>query len=367
MSGPTHFIIAGISDNPETQGIIFVVVLLIYLVTLGGNMTILYLIFSEPLLHTPMYFFLSNLSCLDIMYTTVTLHRILFTYISGNSRIPFFECFVQLYFFMSLVGIELLILTAMSYDRYVAICNPLRYPMVMNQKVCVALVTICWIVGFLDTMPFTSIVYSFSCYISNIINHFFCDLLAFMKLSCSDTSFLERTILIEALFSGLTPFLLTAVSYGCIIRTIMGIQTSTGRSKAFYTCSSHLTVVILFYVTLSCLYLRPTSMFSLDSDKLLSLVYTAVVPMLNPLIYSLKNKDVKCAMRGLLKRNEMLKNEHILGVYSFGNNTLTLQFENHRREMYTWQSTSQTWPKPDPLNCTLPGLYTDISERTLRR
>ncbi|KAM4696241.1 olfactory receptor 5V1-like [Rhinophrynus dorsalis] len=302
-----YFVLEGISDFPEVQAIIFILVLFIYLITLGGNVIILFLIFTDPRLHKPMYFFLCNLSCLDIMYTTVTLHRILFTFISGDNSITFQDCFAQLYFFMSLVGIELLILTAMSYDRYVAICNPLRYHVVMNQKVCNVLATICWVVGFLDTLPFTYIVYGFSCYKSSVINHFFCDLLALMTLSCSDTSLLEHTILAEAVFSGLTPFLLTLSSYVCIIHTILKIQSSTGRQKTFYTCSSHLTVVILFYVTLSCLYLRPTSMFSLDSDKLLSLVYTAIVPMLNPLIYSLKNKDVKSALNGVLKNYNVLK------------------------------------------------------------
>ncbi|XP_053330092.1 olfactory receptor 5V1-like [Spea bombifrons] len=313
----THFTFAGVSQFPETQALVFAFVLIVYLATLGGNGTIVLLIFLDPLLHTPMYFFLCNLSCVDVMYTTVTLHRILYTFISGDSAISFPECFVQLYFFMSLVGIELLILTAMSYDRYVAICNPLRYPVVMNSKACAALGATCWVLGFLDTVPFTYIVHGFSCYVSNTINHFFCDLLALMKLSCSDTSLLEHTILTEAAFSGLTPFVLTSASYVCIIRTILGIQTATGRRKAFYTCSSHLAVVVLFYVTLSCLYLRPTAMFSLDSDKLLSLVYTAVVPMFNPLIYSLKNKDVNAALKGLVKRYEMLmvametRNKHI--------------------------------------------------------
>ncbi|KAM4696221.1 olfactory receptor 5AR1-like [Rhinophrynus dorsalis] len=298
----TSFVLAGISDFPQMQSVIFILVLFIYLITLGGNVTILFLIITDPRLHTPMYFFLCNLSCMDIMYTTVTLHRIFFTFISGDNNITFFVCLTQLYLFMSLVGSELLILTAMSYDRYVAICNPLHYHMVMNQKVCIALTAICWVVGFLYTMPFIYIVYGFTCYTSSVINHFFCDLLALMKISCSDTSLLEHTILAVAVFSDFTPFLLTIISYVYIISTILKIPSATGRQKTFYTCSSHLTVVILFYVTLSCLYMTPTSMFSLDSDKWLALVYTAIVPMLNPLIYSLKNKDVKSALNAVLKK-----------------------------------------------------------------
>ncbi|OCT67954.1 olfactory receptor 5V1 [Xenopus laevis] len=301
LSRTDYFIFAGVSDFPEMQALVFVLVLLVYLITLGGNVIILFLIFLDPALHRPMYFFLSNLSCLDIMYTTVTLHRILLMLISGNNVISFSECIAQLYFFMSLVGIELLILTAMSYDRYVAICNPLRYHTVMNYKICLLMASSCWVLGFCDTVPFTYIVYGFSCYESNIIKHFFCDLLALMKLTCNDTSHLEHVILLEAAFSGLTPFLITIISYIYIICTILRMQTKSGRHKAFYTCSSHLTVVLLFYTTLSCLYLRPMSMFS-DSDKLFALVYTAVVPMLNPLIYSLKNKDVKLALKRVLKQ-----------------------------------------------------------------
>ncbi|KAM4696240.1 olfactory receptor 8D1-like [Rhinophrynus dorsalis] len=291
-----YFTLAGISESPEVQAIIFILVLFIYLITLGGNVTILFLIFTDPRLHKPMYFFLSNLSCLDIIYTTVTLHRIMFAFVSGEKKINFQDCLTQLYFFVSLVGSEFLILTAMSYDRYVAICNPLRYHLVMNHKVCIVLAVICWILGFLYPLPIAYIVYGFSCYKSDLINHFFCDLLAIMKLSCSDTSLLEHTILAEAAFTCLAPLLLTLTSYACIINTILKIQSATGRRKTFYTCSSHLTVVILFYVTVSCMYLRPTSMFSLDSDKLFSLLYTAIVPMLNPLIYSLKNNNVRSAL-----------------------------------------------------------------------
>ncbi|KAM4696227.1 olfactory receptor 5AR1-like [Rhinophrynus dorsalis] len=297
----TWFVLLGISDFPEVQAIIFILVLFIYLIALGGNVTILLLIFADPRLHTPMYFFLCNLSSLDIIYTTVTQHRIFFTFISGDKNITFQDCLTQLYFFISLVAIEVLILTAMSYDRYTAICNPLHYHIVMNRKVCIVLATICWVFGFLEIVPVIYIVYGFSCYKSRAINHFFCDLLALMKIICSDISLLEHTILAVAVFTDFTPFLLTLVSYICIISTIFKIPSVTGRQKTFYTCSSHLTVVILFYVTLSCLYLRPASLFSMDTDKWFAFVYTAIVPMLNPLIYSLKNKDVKSALSGVLK------------------------------------------------------------------
>ncbi|XP_075042044.1 olfactory receptor 5V1-like [Mixophyes fleayi] len=297
----TYFVLAGISDILEVQVAVFLFVLMIYVITLGGNVTIMTLIFLDHVLHTPMYFFLSNLSCLDIIYTSTTLHRILFTFVSGDKSIVFLECLLDMHFFTSLAGIELLILTAMSYDRYVAICNPLRYRIVMSRKVCIMLSTACWVSGFLETSPFTYIVNGFSCYTSNIINHFFCDLLALMKLSCSNTSLLQETILILSAMGGITPFLLILTSYINIIDAILKISSATGRRKAFYTCSSHLTVVFLYYGTLSCVYLKPASMITLHSDKLLSLVYTTGVPMLNPIIYSLKNKDVKNALYHVFK------------------------------------------------------------------
>ncbi|KAM4641808.1 olfactory receptor 13C9-like [Discoglossus pictus] len=228
----SYFVIKGISDIPKLQTPIFLLVLLIYLIILGGNTTILLLICLDPHLHTPMYFFLGNLSLLDISSTTVTLHPTLVTFITGDNTVSFLG----------------------------------------------------------------------SCYVSNVINHFFCDLVPLMKLSCSDTSVLEMLILTEGmLINLLTPSSLTFISYVFIIGTILKIRSSTGRSKAFYTCSSHLTVVLLLYMTLFCQYMRPVSTDSLESNKLFSLFNTAIVPMLNPLIYSLKNKDVKSALRRQLK------------------------------------------------------------------
>ncbi|KAM4641224.1 olfactory receptor 8D1-like [Discoglossus pictus] len=208
----------------------------------------------------------------------------------------------QLFIFACLVVSELFLLTAMSYDRYVAICNPLHYPMIMRYRVCVLLVVICCLVSLVDFPPYIVILAECSCYVSNIINHFFCDLVPVMKLSCCDISVLEILILTEGtLFTLLTPCSLTFTSYVFIIGTILKIRSSTGRSKAFYTCSSHLTVVLLLYMTLFCQYMRPISTDSLESNKLFSLFNTAIVPLLNPLIYSLKNKDVKSALRRQLK------------------------------------------------------------------
>ncbi|KAM4641795.1 olfactory receptor 8B3-like [Discoglossus pictus] len=298
----SYFVIKGISDIPELQTPIFLLVLLIYLIILGGNMTILLLICLDPHLHTPMYFFLGNLSLLDMSSTTVTLQSTLVTFITGDNTVSFLGCMSQLFIFSFLAENELFLLTAMSYDRYVAICNPLHYPMIMRYRVCVLLVVVSCLAPIVFFTPYIILLLECTCYVSNVINHFFCDLVPVMKLSCSDTSVLEMLLLTEGMFINLlTPSSLTFISYVFIIGTILKIRSSTGRSKAFYTCSSHLKVVLLLYMTLFCQYMRPISTDSLESNKLFSLFNTAIVPMLNPLIYSLKNKDVKSALRRQLK------------------------------------------------------------------
>ncbi|XP_063794674.1 olfactory receptor 8D1-like [Pseudophryne corroboree] len=293
----TYFIIRGISDDPVLQVPISFLVLLIYLTTLGGNMTILLLICFEHHLHSPMYFFLANLSILDISSTTITLHKVFVNLISQDKTISLQACMAQMYMFAVLTGDELLLLTAMSYDRYVAICNPLCYHLIMNFRFCALLAVTCWILGFLEAIPHVVILSGISCYRSREINHFFCDLLPLIKLSCSDTSIIYLIIFISGLIHFMLSFIFTFIPYIYIIFTILNMQSSSGRHKAFYTCSQHFTVVILLYTTLILQYLRPTALENLDYNKL----FSAAVPMLNPLIYSLKNKDVKTALRQRLK------------------------------------------------------------------
>ncbi|XP_053545554.1 olfactory receptor 5M11-like [Bombina bombina] len=296
------YILKGISDVPELQTMIFLLVLLIYLITLGGNMTIFLLICLDNQLHTPMYFFLGNLSLLDMCCTTLTLHKVPLNYISGDNSVSLPACMTQMYLIPSLMADELLVITGMSFDRYVAICNPLRYHMIMNRRLCGLLATICWVLGFIYIIPYIILLLRFTCYTANVINHFYCDLVPLIKMSCSDTTALELVIQFEGTLLGvLIPISLTFISYILIIAAILRISSSTGRRKSFYTCSSHLTVVILLYTTLICQYLTPTSMDSLDYNKLFSLFIVAVVPMLNPMIYSLKNKDVKAALKRRLK------------------------------------------------------------------
>ncbi|XP_077342985.1 olfactory receptor 5AR1-like [Lithobates pipiens] len=298
----SYFIINGISNVPKLQLPIFLLVLLIYLLTLGGNLVILLLVCLDSNFHTPMYFFLANLSVLDMSSSTTTLHKVLVAFLTQDKTVSFLGCIAQFYVFSSLACNELLILTAMSYDRYVAIYNPLHYSIIMNPRVCTLLATVCWVVSFLEVVPYLALLLEVSCYKSNIINHFFCDLVPLRSLSCSNTSALEMLSFIEGLLLlSLTPFVLTFTPYVFIIAAIVRIRTSGGRYKAFYTCSSHLTVVVLLYGTLVCQYLNPTREDSLESNKWFSLFNTAAVPLLNPLIYSLNNKDVKAALRRTLR------------------------------------------------------------------
>ncbi|CAI9607168.1 unnamed protein product [Staurois parvus] len=303
----TFFIIKGISDIPELKAPLFLLVLLIYLFTIGGNITILLLVCLHHRLPTPMYFFLVNLSMIDMCSTTVSLHKILLIGLTGNHNISYLSCIAQIYFFGRFVSDELLLLTAMGYDRYVAICSPLRYTVIMNHRTCTLLASVCWALGFVEIIPYAGLVTYFSCYRSNIVNHFFCDLVPVIKLSCSNTSALTLFIIEGAVLMALVPFLLTVLSYIFIITTILRIRSSIGRRKAFYTCSSHLTVVILLHTTLVFQYLRPISadsleyMDSVDYTKLFSLFNTALLPILNPLIYSFKNKDVKSAFKRQLR------------------------------------------------------------------
>ncbi|KAG8552786.1 hypothetical protein GDO81_003062 [Engystomops pustulosus] len=298
VSVPTYFIIIGISDEPLVQVFLFLLVLLTYLTALGGNITIFLLVCLDHHLHTPMYFFLANLSILDISCSTITLHKTLISFISGDGTISLFECYANIFAFFSFTCIELLVLAAMSYDRYVAICNPLHYYLVMNYNICVLLACICWGYGLLENLPTFWGLFKLTCYESNEVDHFFCDIVPILKLTCSDKSFLQLYFLTAGVFSGtFTPFALTFISYIFIISTILSIRSSSGRRKAFFTCFSHLTVVITLYASLVFQYLRPNASINLSSNKYFSLFNAAAVPILNPLIYSLKNKDVKAAIR----------------------------------------------------------------------
>uniref|UniRef100_L7N3P1 Olfactory receptor n=1 Tax=Xenopus tropicalis TaxID=8364 RepID=L7N3P1_XENTR len=289
--GAAGFLIVGFSDSPELQGPLFLFFLLIYLVTVWGNLLLISLISTDSHLQKPMYFFLCNLSCLDISYGSLTSPYLLHIFSTGKNNISFMMCMVQLYFFSSFTVIEYLLLTTMAYDRYVAICRPLFYPQVMNQRTCILLAAAAWIGGFLSGAPVTILISALTFCASNIINHFFCDILPLLKLSCDDTSTVEFVMFAQGSLFLFSCFILTMMSYIYIISAILKITSVEGRHKTFSTCGSHLTSVTLFYVLLICVYLKPPSLYSLDKGKVVSVLYVNVIPMLNPIIYSLRNKD----------------------------------------------------------------------------
>ncbi|XP_029435925.1 olfactory receptor 1038-like [Rhinatrema bivittatum] len=291
------FLLLGFSRHSPQPFLTFIMVLLAFLISVLGNLGFLTLMCSDHRLHKPMYFFLSNLSFLDICNTSVTLSTLLESLLKEKTFISFSLCMTQLCFFLIFISTEFFLLTAMAYDRYVAICRPLHYTVMMNKRICILLVATSWITGCLDILPMEILISRFSYCGANEINHFFCDPNSMMKLSCSDTHNLEALILIEAVLFALIPFILTLASYTFIIAAILRIHSTQGRLKAFSTCSSHLTVVILFYGTLISIYMRPNSMSSPDSDKFFSLLYTTLIPVLNPIIYTLRNKEVKNALR----------------------------------------------------------------------
>ncbi|XP_069057607.1 olfactory receptor 5V1-like [Pleurodeles waltl] len=289
----TDFFIIGFSDFPYLQGPLFAIFLLIYLITLGGNLLIVALICQDSHLHSPMYFFLANLSFIDVTFTTTIFPKMLVNFFGQNPRISMKECFIQLYFFMAMVCAEFLLLTVMAYDRYVAICNPLRYTVIMNKVVCSQLSTGALMFSFMEPIPHTVMISALSFCGSHRINHFFCDITALMKISCTSTRSIEMLIYAIGSVVGMFSLILILISYIYIILAILKIQSVEGRSKAFSTCASHLSVVILFYGSLIVMYLRPPSMYSLSQNKIFALLYCAVVPLFNPLIYSLKNKELR--------------------------------------------------------------------------
>ncbi|XP_073165438.1 olfactory receptor 10C1-like [Lepidochelys kempii] len=293
----TEFVILGFSDHPDMNPVLFLVFLCIYIITVLGNIIIIIIISVDPVLQIPMYFFLRTLSFLEICYTSVTLPKILANLVSESKTMPFASCAIQMYFFLFFGVTECFLLASMAYDRYSAICNPLHYTAIMNKRVCIQLTGGSYICGILAAMGHTTFVFTLPFCGSNVINHFFCEIQPVLKLVCGDTSWIEILIILGAAFVLMMPFMLILVSYICIISTILKIRSTEGRRRAFSTCSSHLIVVTMFYGTALIMYVRPKSSFSPDVNKLLSLFYSVVTPILNPIIYSLRNKEMKGALR----------------------------------------------------------------------
>ncbi|XP_074725635.1 olfactory receptor 5V1-like [Strix uralensis] len=282
---------------PRGQAFIFVLFLAIYLATLLGNSAILTLVFLDPHFHSPMYFFLSHLSCLDICYSSVTVPKILANALCPQATISYGGCLAQMFFLMGCAGAECALLAIMAYDRYAAICQPLRYTLAMSRGVCVAAAAGCWLWGMLDSAVHTLLASRLSFCGAAQLQHIFCDVPPLLRAACSNTRPSEVALHAASVFVGLSPFLLVVVSYLRILATILGMPVAAGRSKTFSTCSAHLLVVALYFVTANLNYNRPSSGSSPAADTLVSALYCIVTPMLNPLIYSLRNQEVQGALR----------------------------------------------------------------------
>ncbi|XP_026542411.1 olfactory receptor 1019-like [Notechis scutatus] len=292
----SEFILQGLTDNPKMQLVLFTVFLLIYIITVLGNLGMILLIFTKPQLHKPMYYFLGNLSFVDLCCASTIAPKMLVDLLSETKRISYSGCVTQLFVFAILADAECLLLAVMAYDRYVAICNPLLYPTVMSKKACQKIISIVYFTVLLDSMIQTSCTFQLSFCSSNIINHFFCDEPPLLMLSCSDTYITEVVLFTIVGFGEASSIGMILVSYVYILATILRMRSADGRHKAFSTCTSHLTAVGIYHGTILFMYFRPNSSYSMDQDKWASMFYTVVIPMLNPLIYSLRNKEVKDAV-----------------------------------------------------------------------
>ncbi|XP_030042548.1 olfactory receptor 1509-like [Microcaecilia unicolor] len=293
----TQFILLGLSRNPDLQIIFFGLFLVMYLGTIAGNLLIMITIYVDSQLHTPMYFFLSNLSFIDLGFSTVTVPRSLVHFLLPRKTISFRDCIAQLFFMHFIGGAESFLLVLMAYDRYVAICNPLRYTTIMNRRVCLLLVVLTWVGGFIHGFGQAFPIVQLSFCGPNEIDHFFCEGHALSVLACSTTFFSEIADRVNGGVLAIICFSVLVTSYAYIISTLLKIRSSEGRQKAFSTCASHLLVVTLFYGPIVFLYMRPSVIF--DVDKLLSVFYTIVTPLLNPCIYTLRNETARKAMKKL--------------------------------------------------------------------
>uniref|UniRef100_A0A8D2CYD1 G-protein coupled receptors family 1 profile domain-containing protein n=1 Tax=Sciurus vulgaris TaxID=55149 RepID=A0A8D2CYD1_SCIVU len=298
----TEFIILGFLETPCLRGLLFLGFLGLYLAALSGNLLIMVTISTSPALHTPMYFFLVNLAAVDILCTSTILPKLLGSMV-GERTISYGGCMAQLFFFTWSMGAELLLFSAMAYDRYVAICQPLHYGARMGSRACALLTGAVWAISLTNSSVNTGLMLHLPLCKSGIVEHFFCEIPPLLKLSCAPTRLNEAMAFTADVFLAIGNFSVIMLSYGCVIASILRMRSAAGKRKAFSTCSSHLLVVTLYYSTVIYTYIRPASSYSLHKDKVVSIIYTSVAPTLNPLIYTLRNKDVKVAFRRLLSFN----------------------------------------------------------------
>ncbi|XP_036179767.1 olfactory receptor 5J2 [Myotis myotis] len=298
----TEFILLGLTDHAQLKIALFVLFLVIYVITLVGNLGMIFLIRVTPKLHTPMYFFLSCLSFVDACYASTIAPKMLISLLLARATISFFACMVQHLCFGVFVTTEGCLLSVMAYDRYVAIANPLLYGVAMSKRKCVGLVIGSCMCGIINSLIHTVSLGRLSFCRLNVVSHFFCDIPSLLKLSCSETSMNELLLLTFSGIIAMGTFLIVIISYMFIVLAILRVHSAAGRQKAFSTCASHLTAVTIFYGTLSFSYIQPSSQYSVEQEKVVSVFYTLVIPMLNPLIYSLRNKEVKDAVKRALER-----------------------------------------------------------------
>nr|XP_033776205.1 olfactory receptor 5AU1-like [Geotrypetes seraphini] len=292
----TEFILLGLARDPNLQIPLFVLFLLIYVITLLGNISIIVATRLDANLQTPMYFFLFQLSFLDLCYSSAVTPKTLQTLLAKQKTISFLGCALQMFFYAGYATTECFLLAMMAYDRYVAICNPLLYPVIMSRKLCIQMLCTSYVCGFCNALIHTSCIFHLSFCGSNVIDHYFCDGPPLLVLTCSDTFVCELGLFIFAGFNTISTFLAILISYTFILSSILRIRSAEGRRKAFNTCGSHFTGVIILYGTLFFMYLRPASSYSMEQDRVVSVFYAVLIPMLNPLIYSLRNKEVKTAL-----------------------------------------------------------------------
>ncbi|XP_062974438.1 olfactory receptor 5AR1-like [Elgaria multicarinata webbii] len=303
----SEFILLGFSDHSEVEIPLFCLFLLIYLLTLTGNLCMILLIRTDSLLQSPMYFFLSNLSFIDICYSSIITPRMLYDLLAARKVISYTACAIQLWLFTLYATTECYILAAMAYDRFVAICNPLFYPIAMAKKVCLQLLAGCYLAGLVDACVQTSGVFRLSFCSSNEISSFFCDIPALLRLSCSDSYVSEVVLYVLSTLIVVGNAVIVLVSYTYIISTILKMRSFTSKLKTFSTCGSHLTAIGLYYGSLTFMYVQPGGLEAVEQDKIVSVFYTIVIPMLNPIIYSLRNEEVKKALKKRLSKKIFLQ------------------------------------------------------------
>ncbi|XP_070482941.1 olfactory receptor 2L8-like [Equus przewalskii] len=298
----TDFILLGLFPPSKIGLFFFILVVLIFLVALFGNLFIMLLIFLDTHLHTPMYFLLSQLSIIDLNHISTIVPKMVSNFLFGNKSISFIGCGVQSFFFLTLGGAEALLLTSMAYDPYIAICFPLHYSIRMSKRVCVLMIIGSWIMGFVNSCVHTTYAFHIRYCQSRAINHFFCDVPAMLTLACMDTWVYEYTVFMSTILFLMLPFIGIACPYGRVVLAVYHMHSAEGRKKVYSTCSTHLTVVTFYYVPLFYTCLHPRSLRSPTKDKVLAVFYTILTPMLNPIIYSLRNREVMGALRRVIQR-----------------------------------------------------------------